>query len=833
MDKEGGSFAHQRGSMIVGLSVATLITIASTAAISMLMFHSRRTLESSHKQNLISEKFTYQQVVHNLLSNVENVKLSLYFLDPVNNIIINPGLQDCLVMGVCPTTPQPFTLVTTDRKALIHALTSLGDVRCDSDLQVNSDSSASAYSNLNQCNLKYQLNWSKDPDSSNKAVRIAGTLYQKTSGEFQALSDFKINRTLFFRDDMTPYVWTGEAGDGLWTTAGNWSTNTVPGANQVAKFTGVCVGSACNANINTSISVGGIELREDYVGQLTQGNNQSIELTGPIGFTQKSGVFMGSNANISSPNIDIVGGSFSATSGTISVQQQLRVNSPGTFNHRSGSVHAYGVNGAYASVQMGSSTLNNLTTSCMVRFEGQIIQVEGNLTLNGGNNCYVTNGTLRVNGNINLVASTNPVGLGVASDVRVIAAGNPNGQSITGNPGSSVGILEIDAGTNPVTLVGTITVAGLFANGPKFPEFKITSVGNFTTTGSTLILTGGLQNSGTGSAQYFFGNKDLNSVVFSPGGSFDLNGQNLNVRGTLSIRGGYNQGLINGTIKAFGDLNFQASNSYGSIGSVNIIVAGNSAGQVIQSETGASAPLLEIDAGPNPVDLRGPLAISGSGNAQPGVYKYSSGSLTVDSSNILSCSNLQQGCRWTPGLVEYNDFEVTANPIFQRPNSLEGGTLRLRRDLKIKNNALFNNGTVEIGRNLEVQGDSYGSVNLIMKGIGTIQGAFRLPGSGLQIQSSGTVTLASNLMISGPGQDLLLKSGTLKQNNFSIQVADSLQIENLATLDMQSQNLSVTNSVVIDGTLIRGPNTSSCGSFTSGSTIVGVVGSISPAGCPN
>lgn len=634
-------------------------------------------------------------------------------------------------------------------------------------------------------------------------------------------------------NDMIPFVWTGAAGDGLWTTAGNWSTNAVPGANQVATFAGACAGLACNATINNSISIGGIDLRENYSGQLTQGVGRSIQLSGSTGITQKAGIFAGSNSNITSPKIDVLGGSFSATSATMTVNQLLRVNSQAMFNHRSGAVHVFGINGGTVTVQMGSAKLNNLTTSCMVSFGGQNIQVEGNLTFHGGYNCYVTNGTLRVNGNINFVASTNPAGYGVASDVRVIAAGNPNGQTITGNGGSTVGILEIDAGANPVTLAGSISVVGLFGNGPKFPEFKITSVGEFNTAGSTLSVSGGLAHNGPGSAQYFFGNKDMGSVVFQPGGSFNLNGQTLNVRGTLTMRGGYNQTLLNGTIKAYGNVSFQAFDTYGSVGSANIIVAGNPAGQIIQSVAGAAIGMLEIDAGSNFVDLRGPLAISGLWGGAPGVYRYTSGNLNVDSSNVLSCSNYQQGCRWIPGPIEYNDFVVTGNQSYQIANSLEGGTLRLKRDLTLQNNALFNSGAVEIGRNLVVQGNTFGNVNLTMKGSGTITGAFRLPGSGLQIHSSGTVNLASNLVLTGAGQDLIVQSGTLMQNNFNIQVADRLQIQNGASLDMQSRNLSVTNVLEVLGTLIRGPDTSSCGVVTAGSTQVSGAGAILPAGCSN
>ncbi|MEI7973340.1 MAG: hypothetical protein WCH11_03130 [Bdellovibrio sp.] len=633
-------------------------------------------------------------------------------------------------------------------------------------------------------------------------------------------------------NDLIPFVWTGAAGDGLWSNANNWSTNVVPGSNQTATFAGACSGAACQSTVDSSISIGGIDLRENFVGQLSQGTNQSIQLSSAFGFTQKGGTFAGSNASITSPKVDVIAGSFSATNGTLTVNELLRVSTQAVFNAREGLVHDFGLNSNEVSVQMGSTPLNNLTTSCLVNFAGQNLQVQGDLTLNGGYNCYVLNGTLRVNGNINFLASTNPPGFGIASDVRVIAAGRPSGQTISGNSGSSVGILEIDAGTNPVTLIGQIAVTGLFGNGPRFPEFKITSVGGFQATGSTLSLAGGMPYNGPGSAQYSFAQKTLGSVVFEPGGSFDLNGQTLNVADNLTIRGGYNQTLMNGTIKAYGNVNLQASSGYGSVGTAKVIVSGNPSGQVIQGETNASIGVLEIDAGTGSVvELRGPVAVSGTYDTVSGVFKYLSGNVSADTSSVLSCANNQSGCQWTPGSVLYNDFIVTANPFFERANSLEGGTLKLKRDLTLHENAYLVNGSVEIGRNLVVQGNTAGNADLSMKGIGTITGAFKLPGSVFKIQSTGSVTLGSNLVLTDPGQDLVIQSGSLLQSSFNIQVADQVQILSGASLDMQNRSLSVTNLLDIAGTLIRGPDTSSCGSLSAGSTQVS--GSILPVGCNN
>ncbi|MBL7687536.1 MAG: hypothetical protein JNJ49_05835, partial [Bdellovibrionaceae bacterium] len=51
-------------------------------------------------------------------------------------------------------------------------------------------------------------------------------------------------------------TWLGTTGDGLWSTAGNWTNNTIPGASDIAYFNGSCTN--CNATINGAVSVKGI-----------------------------------------------------------------------------------------------------------------------------------------------------------------------------------------------------------------------------------------------------------------------------------------------------------------------------------------------------------------------------------------------------------------------------------------------------------------------------------------------------------------------------------------------------------------------------------------------
>jgi hypothetical protein len=189
------------------------------------------------------------------------------------------------------------------------------------------------------------------------------------------------------------------------------------------------------------------------------------------------------------------------------------------------------------------------------------------------------------------------------------------------------------------------------------------------------------------------------------------------------------------------------------------------------------------------------------------------------------------GCSWTPGPAEYNDFTVTANQFFQRANSLQGGTLNLKRDLTLHNNAYFINGSVKVGRNFSVQGHTAGDVSISMIGSGTISsGGFRLPGVALTINTLGTLTLGSNLRLTSTGQDLLVQAGSLLQGNWNITVADQMIIAANATVDMEQNDLQVDNSLEIAGTLIRGP-AGACGLVTAGNVIVSGAGRIMPTSC--
>lgn len=100
------------------------------------------------------------------------------------------------------------------------------------------------------------------------------------------------------QQSLAPFTWTGLAGNSNWNTAGNWSNNAVPGPGDVAKFYGeACSGAQCNATLNATVNVYGIEVNGTYTGTITQGSGIAVTI-GTSGWSQSNGSFVGSNGTI-------------------------------------------------------------------------------------------------------------------------------------------------------------------------------------------------------------------------------------------------------------------------------------------------------------------------------------------------------------------------------------------------------------------------------------------------------------------------------------------------------------------------------------------------------
>jgi hypothetical protein len=230
------------------------------------------------------------------------------------------------------------------------------------------------------------------------------------------------------------FVWTGQAGDHLWSNTGNWSTNVVPGSSDVASFDGYnCSGANCNATLDAAVNVKGIKLGSHYTSTITQ--NSGITLTlGSSGWTQASGTFAGSDANIK-----ISDGAFTQTGGTFTASTaEFRLTAPaggnatifsqtaGTFNPNSANLYLnmnstgctngtiYTLTAVNATI---SGSFNNIrfagghpTTNNTCKFAIPALTAAGTLTIQrdqANGSIALTTGSINVQGDVTYGAGTN------------------------------------------------------------------------------------------------------------------------------------------------------------------------------------------------------------------------------------------------------------------------------------------------------------------------------------------------------------------------------------------------------------------------------------------
>ncbi len=180
-----------------------------------------------------------------------------------------------------------------------------------------------------------------------------------------------IQRTMFLRIVIPDYTWMGTAGDGLWSTGANWRIGAVPPVNAWTYFDNECLVSGnCNANINLNTQIRRVYMKPTYTGTISQlpgftfqvGNRSSNGNT-PRDWGKwemEAGTFVGGNSALTIDRINIIGGSFTSTSGVLRMGSNhtfrncgegepgwdwkglrdcgLSLYAPGSFNHNNGSV---------------------------------------------------------------------------------------------------------------------------------------------------------------------------------------------------------------------------------------------------------------------------------------------------------------------------------------------------------------------------------------------------------------------------------------------------------------------------------------------------------------
>ncbi|HEX4923518.1 MAG TPA: Ig-like domain-containing protein, partial [Bdellovibrionales bacterium] len=139
---------------------------------------------------------------------------------------------------------------------------------------------------------------------------------------------------------MNPFTWDGGGGNASWTTGANWHGNVAPNNTQIAIFDGTC-SSNCSPTVNAAVLVDGLRMSSTYAGTITQAAGQIFQV-GASGWTMAGGTFVGSGAAIDvGGHFNLIGGTFTSTSGTLSLAQNANFTGTATFNHNNGTTRLF------------------------------------------------------------------------------------------------------------------------------------------------------------------------------------------------------------------------------------------------------------------------------------------------------------------------------------------------------------------------------------------------------------------------------------------------------------------------------------------------------------
>ena len=379
--------------------------------------------------------------------------------------------------------------------------------------------------------------------------------------------------------------WTGQGGDNYWTTAGNWDTGRIPGANDdVCIGGGFVVNTVDGKNIGTilSLTLGGTLTLNDVSTVLTSTSTAStinkLILNGPNtqsvltvnGTANFTGTLTLSDGAIEGPgtatfmaNVKVLGGqSFHAAlttytttnQGTIAISSnvQLALGAVSFVNASNGLIDLQGDGITIA----GGGTFNNL---------GSIVKSNGN----GGTSTFAPSGTFTNNGKI----------IGAENGVLKLSPAFPNTGTFSASSGATLQFTNIVTLNNGTKFIGSGTVD--IANGVWDVETLVTvDTTNLTFDGGQPAIRGSsdliiksttvIWNSGTLGAQT--GNKmtlaKQATMQIMPVGAHSL-AMNLDQLGTVNMSADLSLNGATVTIKPKAMFNILTDNGISGQGTIN------------------------------------------------------------------------------------------------------------------------------------------------------------------------------------------------------------------------------------------------------------------------
>ncbi len=327
--------------------------------------------------------------------------------------------------------------------------------------------------------------------------------------------------------NTTPFTWDGGGLDNNWSSCDNWTNETCPGAGNIAIFDTT---STKNSTIDGSFAgtLNGLDINTGYVGTITQA--RSLTISGG-NFDQADGTFVGATQAIDiNSSFILSGGTFTATTGSFTIQSNLTISGSPTFNHNSGTVTIDGGSFTPSVLSCNNVTFNLVAISKGAPSDGRTVTVGSNCTLPLGASPSAVAETLINNGTITVASGTLTLSGAYTQNIgaTLTTTAFTLSRDLTFNGGTSfAGIITTFNGVSFADS-STLTCSGTF--GGTVVIAKNTSDASFTlAAGCTVEVT---SISGT--------IKDIiiNGTMNHTGSTFDVNGDACCATGGLIINPG-------------------------------------------------------------------------------------------------------------------------------------------------------------------------------------------------------------------------------------------------------------------------------------------------------
>lgn len=338
-------------------------------------------------------------------------------------------------------------------------------------------------------------------------------------------------------------TWDGGGGANTnWSTATNWSNDTLPESTDDVVFDGT---SSNNSTIDASFAgmVQSISINSGYAGTITQARSLAISQN----FSQSAGTFSAVNQTLDiTESLNLSNGNFTASSGTTNIGQNFN-HTGGNFSHNSGNIIFN--SSQNTSITCNSTSFNTISFTKSDANSSISISSGCSLSLFGNNpsstGTIVNNGTINVTGNWTITGS--------------LTSNNGSTLTMTGDTFITTNNLILNGGSFPADIT-TMSIGGSLDNsGNLLPDNIDLTLNN---SNSGITLTCGTVNFATVEINK---TSSSNTITIDSSCNIDLAGTNPNSSGTITNNGTIN---ING--------NWSLSGSYTSNTGASLTSSGSS-----------------------------------------------------------------------------------------------------------------------------------------------------------------------------------------------------------------------------------------------------------------